>query len=196
MTQAFLQTSLGANSPYISIHVNIEGRSINNYGDIINVAGSNIDFTSNVGGKLGWTHVGSDDLRAFIIYNIDQSALEAKLKIGRAIFKPVVQRRTGSNPGDLTINVFEIEGTIAAGTTFLLRATGITWYGGGYGPKPGYDYDSTQLDTQVLTTAEWTTLQSGNDTVRIVKEFDITDAAQRARDEKRNLPLLMMLTDY
>jgi hypothetical protein len=185
-----LTQTIGAVAPFIGPHAVIVGLSQANFGDAIDNAESNFSTSG-----VSYVPVGFDSTgdRYIALYNLDVSAVEAKAQIADAILKLGLYQRLGSPATPFKLQVYEIEGTLAAGTTWLLRSTGVPWSGGGYGPKPGYDFNATPLGEVTITGDIWASIQEapGGASTTISASLDLDDAVQRARDEKRPLPLLV-----
>lgn len=184
MTIGFSEAKPGLLSAFIDPHANIAVRSIDNYGDATNNAGANIT-------GLGYWLLGrqSDGDRNMLLYRISLAALPRRIEIADARFVFPLNGRT--NPGGYsypgwTVNLHEIEGDLAAGTDADERSTGIPWYGGGYGPKPGYDYVEEPAGSLTLTTDEWTALNNAAPPTdyRVPFEIACTAAVQRANDAR------------
>jgi hypothetical protein len=178
---------LGAVAPFIAPHAVISGRSQANWGDGVDDSAANFSFASSGFVPLGWATLN----RYMALYNLDVSAIDAKAQFAKALLKFALWHRAGTPTTPFNILVHEMEGTLAAGTTWLLRSTGIPWHGGGYGPRPGYDFNATPLGLIAISGDLWATIPDSGATTTISASVDLDDAVQRARDERRPLPLLV-----
>jgi hypothetical protein len=185
-------TILGAVAPLILPHAVIVGRSQENFGDPVDDSGSNFNPTGAYV-PLGW---GTEN-RLMALYNLDVRDVEGEkqlAQITRALFAPAFFQRFGTPALPFNLLFYEMEGTLLPGTTWLNRSTGVPWYGGGYGPRPGYDFDRTPLGKITIDAALWASIpEPPSASTTISRAVELTGAVGRARDERRPLPLLVMV---
>lgn len=181
---------IGLTSSYINPHAIIQVQSIQNYGDLTNVALANVNVAGQGYGQMGWIN----NARNMPLYKIGLAFLPRRAEIAEATFGFEIFGRSAGMTGAKTLQLHAIDGNLGAGTTGLLRATGVAWYGGGYGPAPGYDYAELPFATKSLTAEQVAALPATIGGGSLVVEFDCTAATQYRRDAGEDLQFIMPIT--
>lgn len=178
----------GQVSNFIGPHATIVGKSIANYLDSANTSASNETNTAGSFCTIGMVF-GTPIQRKHQLYKISLAYLPRRIEVAQAYFVLVLSGRSNNMTGPITMTVHAVEGELGTGTTWLLRATGTTWYGGGYGPAPGYDYNATPLDSVVVSATDIASLPSTTGGGSLPVTFDVTEAVQYRRDAGSDLQI-------
>lgn len=189
------EITIGLISSYINPHAVIVGTSIGNFLDGTNASASNQDVAGDNYARWGWNSVSGN--RCMPLFKIPLTAIPRRVEIADAAIGFVFVGRSTTMAGPITLNVHEVEGELNTGTTWLLRSTGIPWYGSGYGPAPGYDYNALPVGSRTLSATEVSAITAGGSSVSFPQyafEFDVTRAVQARRDAGSDLQLICPVT--
>lgn len=185
-----ITTTIGDGSTnHFVLHAVIVGTGIVSFGDSADVASSNASTagaTTSI--NWGWNNSG---YRTLPVWNFDLTALlPRKITVARAYVRLLLSGKTVPGgyayPG-WTFSLHELEIAPGAGITWQLRGTALPWVGG-YGPRPGFDYDSVAVGSTLVPAATFAALGTSGGSEPL--DIDVTAAVQRAIDGKYPLRLV------